>query len=108
MTSHTQQLHSTQTKSVELGLEEHFLEVLSFYFFALVFGQSVFFLTACVLSGFACIDIPAHNSSVTRWISSDVDFLKSAPLDLSINPLTPIVAIWRHTYFRHHNFIKKC
>ena len=46
MTSHTQQL---QTKSVELGLEEHFLEVLSFYFFALVFGQSVFFLTACIL-----------------------------------------------------------
>ena len=49
MTSHTQQLHSTQTKSVELGLEEHFLEVLSFCFFALVFGQSVFFLTTCVL-----------------------------------------------------------
>ena len=44
MTSHTQQLHSTQTKSVELGLEEHFLNVLSFSFFALVFGQSVFFL----------------------------------------------------------------
>ena len=42
MTSHIQQLHSTQTKSVELGLEEHFLEALSFYFFALVFGQSVF------------------------------------------------------------------
>ena len=49
MTSHTQQLHSTQTKSVELGLEEHFLNVLSFSFFALVFGQSVFFLTACVV-----------------------------------------------------------
>ena len=46
MTSHTQQL---QTKSVELGLEVYFLEVLSFYFFALVFGQSVFFLTACIL-----------------------------------------------------------
>ena len=26
----------------------------------------------------------------------------------SINPLTPNVAIWQHTYFRHHNFIKKC
>ena len=24
------------------------------------------------------------------------------------NPLTPIVAFWQHTYFRHHNFIKKC
>ena len=42
MTSHTQQLHSTQIKSVKLALEEHFLEVLSVYFFALVFGQSVF------------------------------------------------------------------
>ena len=26
----------------------------------------------------------------------------------SVNPLTPIVAFWRHRYFRHHNFIKKC
>ena len=67
MTSHT---HSTQTKSVDLGLEEHFLEVLSFYFFALVFGQSVFFLTACVLVGFACTDIPAHNSLVTGRMST--------------------------------------
>ena len=25
-----------------------------------------------------------------------------------VNPLTPIVAFWRHTYFRHHKFIKKC
>ena len=25
-----------------------------------------------------------------------------------VNPLTPNVAFWRHTYFRHHNFIKKC
>ena len=24
-----------------------------------------------------------------------------------INPLTPNVAIWQHTYFRHHNLIKK-
>ena len=29
-------------------------------------------------------------------------------LSFRFNPLTPIVAIWRHTYFRHHNFIKKC
>ena len=65
--------------SLELGLEEHFLEVLSFYFFALVFGQSVFFLTACVrlrLSGFACTDIPAHNSSVTRRMSGGVDIFE--------------------------------
>ena len=55
MTSHTQQLHSTQIKSVELGPEGHFLEVLSFYFFALVFGQSVFFLTACVLVEIVCM-----------------------------------------------------
>ena len=26
----------------------------------------------------------------------------------ALNPLTPIVAIWQHTCFRHHNFIKKC
>ena len=28
--------------------------------------------------------------------------------NLHVNPLTPIVAFWRHTYFRHHNFMKKC
>ena len=25
-----------------------------------------------------------------------------------LNPLSPNDAIWRHTYFRHHNFMKKC
>ena len=50
MTSHTQQLHSTQTKSVELGLEEHFrqcavlLEALLWCLASLCF-----FLTACVV-----------------------------------------------------------
>ena len=49
MTSHSVTIAFPQTKSVEIGLEEHFLNVLSFSFFALVFGQSVFFLTACVV-----------------------------------------------------------
>ena len=31
-----------------------------------------------------------------------------ASVNRTVNPLTPIVAIWQHTYFRHHNFIKKC
>ena len=54
-------------KSIELGLEEHFLEVLSF----LVFGQSLFSWPLVFwlrLSWFTCTDIPAHNSSVTCWM----------------------------------------
>ena len=30
-------------------------------------------------------------------------FMKQNLMQTIINPLTPIVAIWRHTYFRHHN-----
>ena len=87
MTSHTQQLHSTQTESVDLGLEEHFLEVLSFYFFTLVFGQSVFFLTACVLVEIVGrLGLPALTFQLVTPIGCPgmSTFLKSAPLDLSI------------------------
>ena len=36
------------------------------------------------------------------------DYFMRRDVLCSVNPLTPIVAFWRHTYFRHHNFMKKC
>ena len=40
------------------------------------------------------------------WSLSSVDFCALAYC--IVNPLTPNDAIWRHTYFRQHNFMKKC
>ena len=47
-----------------------------------------------------------HTSVLFFFIIAKVKEEKSYQ-DL-VNPLTPIVAFWQHTYFRHHNFLKKC
>ena len=58
------------------------------------------------------IELPS--SSAKNSISASDSSLAENPIKAwaihtpTLNPLTPIVAFWRHTYFRHHNFIKKC
>ena len=47
-----------------------------------------------------------HMSLAQAWVHVSTGcFSAQAP---PLNPLSPNDAIWRHTYFRQHNFMKKC